>query len=276
MNGHAHEFSPPGAPPAAICPGIEVLVHRRATELIADRPRRRVATLSSVGGVAVAAVCAVLVMVIGAPSGSGLLSPRQAVAAMVQSLDGDGILHWVSEEKVSGVRNPAAWPERTVHEQWLDLSSGDSHTITETYRAGSSAPERRGEWIGSGIEWSAMLTEGEALTIHRKSTPLGTAVDEIRATLARADNGESEIAAAGEHAGHPLVVVTERRGEYTRRVWITREDVPRLVRVEASGTGSSSSPPIVTTTTTSTWQILPRTPEALTDVQIPTDAKRVP
>lgn len=274
MSGHAHEMSPPGAPPTAICPGIEVLVHRRATELIADRPRRRVATLSSVGGVAVAAVCAVLVMVIGAPSGSGLLSPRQAVAAMVQGLDGDGILHWVREEKVTGARNPAAWPDKTA-EQWVDLANGDSHTITETYRSGA-APERRGEWIGSGIEWSGMLVEGEPPTIHRKSTPPATVVDEIRATLARADSGEGEIAAAGEHAGHPLVVVTERRGEYTRRVWITREDVPRLVRVEASASGSSSSPPVVTTTTTTTWQILPRTPEALADIQIPTDAKRVP
>lgn len=237
--------------------------------------------MSSVGGVAVAAVCAVLVLVIGSPSGSGLLSPRQAVAAVVQSLNGDGILHWVREQKVAGAPSGSAWPDRIDTEQWLDLSNGDSHTVTTTYRRGVSQPESLTHWVASGIEWEKWdrvpgRGGGEPLTIRRSTFVGSTAVDEIRATLERADRGEGEIAEAGEHAGKPLVVVTERLNRAVRRIWITREDVPQLVRSETTRTLRASSPPIVTTTTTKTWQILPRTPEALADVEIPTDAKRVP
>lgn len=277
MNGHAHEFSPPGVPPAAICPGIEVLVHRRATELIPERPRRRRALLSTAGGVAVAAICAVLVLVIGSPSGSGLLSPRQAVAAMVQSLNGDGVLHWVREEQVTGGQSSSGWPERIESEEWLDLSSGDARTITKTYGAGAAEPETRVVWSASGVLWTRFEGDGDQATLRRGATVTSsTGIDEIRATLARADRGESEVADAGEHAGHPMVVVTERRERITQRVWITREDVPQLVRSETAVVSPNAPQPIVTTSTTTTWQVLSPTPETLADVQIPTDAKRVP
>lgn len=277
MTGHAHEFSPHGVPSAAICPGIEVLVHRRATELIAERPRRRVMTLSTMGGVAVATACAVLVLVIGSPSGSGLLSPRQAVAAVVQTLNGDGVLHWVRVEKVTGAPSGSPWPERSDIEQWLDLSNGNSHTVTETYRRGASQPESNARWIASGSEWEAVPgPRGAPLTIRRSMSVDITPVDDLRATLERADRGESEVAEAGGPAGVPLVVVTERRDRVVRRIWITREEIPQLVRIEAVSTGRDDSQPIVTTATTTSWQVLPRTPEALADVEIPTDAKRVP
>lgn len=277
MNGHAHEFSPPGVPPAAICPGIEVLVHRRATELIPERPRRRLAVLSTAGGLAIAAVCAVLVLVIGSPSGNGLLSPRQAVAAMVQSLNGDGVLHWVREEKVTGAGNQQAWPERIESEEWLDLSSGDARTIIKTYRSAASGPETSVVWNASGVLWIQTDGDGDSSTLRRSATGSSTTgIDEIRATLARADRGESEIADAGEYGGHPLVVVTERRDRITQRIWITREDVPQVVRSETTVPSRNTQQPIVTTSTTTTWQIVPRTPDALADTQIPTDAKRVP
>lgn len=273
MTGHAHEFAPHGAPPAAICPGIEVLVHRRATELIAERPRRRIVALSSAGGVAVAAVCAALVLAIGSPSGGGLLSPRQAVAAVVQSLNGDGILHWVSEEKVTGPQGKSPWQERTDNELWLDLSNGDSHTVTKTYYRGTSQPESRTAWVASGVLWDL---QGAGPTIRRAAAVSVTAIDELRATLERADRGEGEIAEAGEHDGKPVVVVTERRDRTVRRVWVTRDDVPQVLRSEVTVTSRNAPEPVVLTTTTMTWQILPRTPETLANVEIPTDAKRVP
>lgn len=281
MTGHAHEFSPHGAPPAAICPGIEVLVHRRATELIAERPRRRIAALSSVGGVAVAAVCAVLVLVIGAPSGSGLLSPRQAVAAVVESLDGNGILHWVREGELVESPDQADRPGTIAVEEWTDLSTGDSHAITtRTPRDGTS--QTRLTWKTSDTEWFALAggTSGE-LTIKRDPGQPGdeavlSAVDDVRALLQRAEQGQAEIAPGGDDGDRPLVVVTERRGQNLQRVWITRNGIPQVVRREDTVVSRNAPRPIVTTTTTKTWQILPRTPETLTDVEIPTDAKRVP
>lgn len=279
MTDHAHEFPPQGVLPPAICPSIEVLVHRRATELIAERPRRRIAMASSVGGVAVAAVAAVLVLVLGSPSGGGLLSPRQAVAAVVQTLEGNGILHWVREERVSGTENPdpAAVPERTNTEEWLDLSDGDSHVIAKAYVRGESEPQVGVRWVESGIEWEQDGRPGADPPTIRRTAPVSTtAVDEIRETLIRADRGENEIASAGEHAGHPLVVVTERRSGIVRRVWITREDVPQLVRSETTVTTRTAAQPVVSSTATRTWQVLPRTAEALAEVEIPSNAKRVP
>lgn len=274
MTDHAHEFPPQGVLPPAICPSIEVLVHRRATELIAERPRRRIAMASSVGGVAVAAVAAVLVLVLGSPSGGGLLSPRQAVAAVVQSLESNGILHWVRVTK-PGAESPAAWPERTDTEEWLDLSDGDSYVIAKARRRGSAEPEVRVRWVESGLEWEQVGRPGANSPTVRQAGPAGTtAVDEIRETLVRADRGENEIAAAGEHAGRPLVVVTERRSGIVRRVWITREDLPQLVRSETTITTRNAEQTI--TTTTSTWQVLPRTAELEAEIEIPTDAKRVP
>lgn len=275
MNGHAHELTPPGVPPAAICPSIEVLVHRRATELIAERPRRRVAAWSSVGGVAVAALCAVLVLVIGSPSGNGLLSPRQAVAAVVESLNGDGVLHWVRRADVTGAPDPST-PSATVEQTWTDLASGDSHTI-RTGQQGSA----RTSWVEDGREWSALPDTADGSPRVRPlprstDTSLVSVVDEMRMLLDRADRGQAEITSAGERNGAPLVVVTDRTERSTRRVWITRDATPELVRVETTVVSPNASEPIVSTSTTEIWQVLPRTPEALADVEIPTNAKRIP
>lgn len=280
MNGHAHEFPPHGVLPDAICPGIEVLVHRRATELVPERPRRRVAALSSVGGVAVAAICAVLVLVIGSPSGGGLLSPRQAVAAVVESLDGDGILHWVREGNLVESPDQAARPGTIVEEEWTDLATGDSHLVA-TRTSSDAQPQTRVTWRTSDARWFSLSPGANtALTIQRDHLAQGqgtlTAVDEVRGILQRAEQGLSEIAAGGEDRGRPLVVVTERHDQDTRRVWITRDGDPEVVRSETTSATRNAAQPIVTTTKTKTWRILPRTPEALSEVGIPTNAKRVP
>lgn len=281
MTGHAHEFPPPGVLPDPICPGIEVLVHRRATELVTKRPRRRIAALSSVGGVAVAALCTVLVLVIGAPSGSGLLSPRQAVAAVVDSLEGDGILHWVREGELVESPDDVDRPGTIVEQEWTDLATGNSHLVT-TRTPSDGPPQTRTVWMTPDVDWVALSTgasEGPLVRQlpRRPGQPEAlTAVDDVRSALERAAQGAAEIAPGGDEAGQSLVVVTERREGLVRRIWLTREEQPRVVRSETTVTGGNSPRPIVTTSTTKTWQILPRTPEALADVEVPTNAKRVP
>lgn len=281
MTGHAHEFTPHSAPPAAICPGIEVLVHRRATELIAERPRRRILALSSVGGVAIATVCAVLVLAIGSPSGSGLLSPRQAVAAVVQSLDGNGVLHWVTEGDLIASPDQLDRPGTVVVDEWTDLATGNLRRVTtQTPRDGQ--PKTRTVWKTPNAYWFAVPSAANGgLTIKREfgapsQQGMLSASDEVRALLQRGEDGMAEIVAGGEDRGRPLVVVTEREGQIVRRVWITRDGDPEVVRSETFVPSQNAPRPIVTTTTTKTWQILPRTPEALTNVEIPSDAKRVP
>lgn len=278
MTDHAHELPPQGVLPPAICPSIEVLVHRRATELIAERPRRRVAALSSVGGVAFAAIAAVLVLVLGSPSGNGLLSPRQAVAAVVESLDGDGILHWVREGDLIESPEQADRPGTIVEDEWIDLSNGNLHRIdTRTPRGEPS--RTRLVWKTPTADWFALSRDASTgLTIKRDLRASGTTtvVDEVRALLRRAEQGSAEIADGGQDRGRPLVVITERVGETVQRLWITREGAPEVVRSETTAVSRNAPRPIVTTTRTTTWQIVPRTPEALANVEIPSNAERVP
>jgi hypothetical protein len=278
MTDHAHEFPPQGVLPPAICPSIEVLVHRRATELIAERPRRRIAMASSVGGVAVAAVAAVLVLVLGSPSGGGLLSPRQAVAAVVQTLEGNGILHWVREGDLVESPDQADHPGTIVEDEWIDLSNGNLHRI-DTRTPRGEEPRTRLVWRTSAADWFALPSDASAgLTIKRDTASAAseTVVDRVRTLLQRAEQGAAEIADGGEDRGRALVVVTERRGQDVQRLWITREGDPEVVRTETSVVSRNAPRPIVTTSRTTTWQIAPRTPEALADVEIPSNAKRVP
>lgn len=281
MTVHAHEL--PGASlPDAICPDIEVLVHRRATELLRERPRRRFAALSGVGGIAVAAACAVLFLVIGSPSGNGLISPRQAVAAVVQTLEGNGILYWVRRGDLIDVRDPQERRGVLEEQSWADLSSGDSHTVLRAYPA-NGAPQRPLEsWVASGRQWAAANADGNGIPrLHRAprrpaGAPPVSLPDDLRAVLARAEQGKAEIAEAGEADSVPLVKVTDRWKDMTLRVWVTREAVPRVARVETTIVTPNAQQPIVNTITTVAWRILPRTPEVLADVELPSTAKRVP
>ncbi len=280
MTGHAHEMPPHGVLPDAICPGIEVLVHRRATELITPRPRRRVATASSLGGIAVAAICAVLVLVIGSPSGSGLLSPRQAVAAVAETLGGNGILHWVRSGDLVASPDQADRPGTLLEEEWTDLATGDSHLV-ETRTPSEGEPQKWVRWIAADGEWVALAPDPVGVPrIQLKPRFAGqdaaTAVEAVRSLLQRAEQGDAEIAAGGEEGGRPLVVVTERREGAARRVWITREEQPQVVRSEIAVDSRNASRAITTTTTTKTWRVLPRTQKSLAAVEIPRNAQRVP
>lgn len=278
-----------GAVPAPILPSVERLVRRRAGELATERPRRRIVLASSMGGVAVAAACAVLVLVLGSTSGGGLLSPQRAVAAVAQSLESNGVLHWVRQGDTVRSSGPtdggsssqqSERVETRTEEDWIDLETGDAYHVTTVLAAGRRAARNWESWSAPGVLWVRTPDpEGAEAAVSRLPRPEGpdalTIADEVRRVLDRAGRGQAEIAEAGEEGGMPLVVVTDRSAGGEQRVWVTREASPQVVKLVTMRDNERAGELVTSTMTTQTWEVLPRTAESLRHVQVPPDVAAV-
>lgn len=270
--------------PEPILPGVEMLVRRRAAELAAKpprRPRRRL-VISGMGGVAVAAVCSVLFLVIGSPSGGGLLSPQRAVAAVIQSLEGTGVLHWVQRGDLKETPEQFVRPGTQVEELWVDLTSSDHHLIQRKYPAGEP-PSRWETWRESGLEWTGMPIGVGGRTVAKQLTRTPTVgqrsiADELLTILERGSRGEAEVTEVSGHDGVPLVLVTDRQARVERRLWISREVIPRVVQSSSTilaRRDRRDRRAVTITKQTLTWQILPHTAATLADVEIPPTVDRI-
>jgi hypothetical protein len=279
------QFPEQSSVPAPIFPGIELLVHRRATEIATERPRRQLVMASSMGGVAVAAACAVLVLVLGSPSGSGLLSPQRAVAAVAESLESNGVLHWVrtgeavrSEDRADGGAAPSQPEslETRVEDAWVDLESDESHHVTTVTLAQGGSVKTIESWQTSNVVWvRSPGLKGDAAVASRlprqERVDIPSVADEIRLILDRARRGQADIADAGASGGTPLVVVTDRIEGQEQRVWVTRDPNPSVARLVTVKVDDRTGGRVTTTMDTQTWEVLPRTAETLRHVEVPPD-----
>lgn len=285
MPGHPHDPPFPAAlpTPEPILPSIEALVRQRASELVpTPKPRRRLVLASSVGSLAVAACCAVLIMVLGSSSSSGWLSPQRAVAAMADSLESDGILHWVRRGQFADRRASLDRPGMEVIEQWIDLSTWNAHQVTRKAQGAAGESNTAETWQTGDALWVRLDgPEGQSTGLKKFAVPPvdhpeDRAGSDLSVLLGRAEQGQVSVSEAGEHDGVPLVVIADRTDRHVRRFWITREERPRVVRSSTEMPARDSQPAVTLTEETVTWEILPRTDDNLARVEPPTDARKVP
>lgn len=269
--------------PDPLLPQVELLVHRWATDAARTRRPCRLRVASAVAGAVT--TCLAVTFLLVAPSGNSLASPQHTIAAAIETLDGRGVLHWVRRTdyprpfSAAGMR--WASPLGIEHE-WIDLATGDLHRVANRPPNGR-APRHRELWIERGTEWFTlpMPTDGPGPMIRRR--PLqqpgrkprqGNIAAQVRSVLALAAQGRTQVSAERSEDGTPLVVVTDRNKHRETRIWLTREDVPRLVRWTTTIPTRNPGRLVTTRTTTETWEILPRTAAALANVRIPSTAVR--
>lgn len=284
MPGHPHDPPFPAAlpTPEPILPSIEALVRQRASELVpTPKPRRRLVLASSVGSLAVAACCAVLIMVLGSSSSSGWLSPQRAVAAMADTLDGNGILHWKWRGDLVETPEQFERPGVEVVEAWIDLESGESRRVTTKIPADGSPLETLRTWATPDARWTEMPSASDgARSIKRfdrhPGGPDPTGDAEVLEVLDRARRGEATISTGGEDSGVPLVLITYRSEAFTRRLWITRETTPRVVRSTTEVPARRNRPAATIESRTETWEVLPRSAANLAQVALPPDVQKAP
>lgn len=263
-------------PMAPIRPEVEALLRRRASAAAAHRPRKRMVATGT--GAAIFAVCAAaLILTLGSPSQNGLLSPERAVAQVAQTLDGQGVLHWIRRGNLSSSDSSAT---TLVEDQWTDLATGNSHTTRTELLPSGEASSTLQTWaasgrlfmtVPSGADGSPRIREIPGPVTHRPG-PFSAieSIADVRATLERAERGEADIADAGEDHGVPLVVVTDRSLDAELQTWITREADPRIVKIVATVLRAAGA--VTTTTVTQTWAVVPQTAGALANVALPPTA----
>lgn len=281
MPGHPHDPPFPAAlpTPEPILPSIEALVRQRASELVpTPKPRRRLVLASSVGSLAVAACCAVLIMVLGSSSSSGWLSPQRAVAAMADTLESDGILHWKWRGDLVETPEQFERPGIEVGEKWVDLATGDSHRTVMQIEADGGGSETWRAWVTSDAYWVEMANADATRSVKRFSRApddrgqSGNA--DVLEVLDKAERGEATVADGGEENGVPLVVIVDRHEVYTRRFWITRESRPRMVRSTSEVPARQDRPAVTIESRTETWEVLPRSAANLAQVALPPNVRK--
>lgn len=264
----------------------------------APRPQRSRRSHWVLGGATVAlATAAVLVtgvLPVDDTSPTGLLTPEQAVAAASRDLESDGILEWVDFQGASGDR-PGGATTGTRIARWIDLETGDRsefHTMTYSGRSGRPTVSAASLWHLGRTSW---LDEGPGRTKGKQviektvvdrppvdPEDISTPVTEVREDLRRAAAGKSDVADAGVIDGVPAVRIVDVRRTYTKRVWISRERSPRVLRSsftsdcmeKLDGRCRPDMPktvyaPMTTESRTLTWRIHPRTEATLAKVHPP-------
>lgn len=244
------------------------------------RPERRLALGVATGLLAGAAVAVAAFLPTSGPGPAQLLSPQAAVAAAAADLNSDGILEWtdLQGEQVEDPSLPG-----TTTTRWVDLRTGDSSGVQrQTFVGRAGRPRTALVWTWS-VGRTSWLDEGQVSKktgkrIVRKTVvrrpPIAeryrrTPVDQVRRDLARAAAGKLPIKNAGEIDGVPVVEILDVRREFTRRIWISKEASPRLMRAtyRMPLPGGLPGDPTVSELKTLVWKIHPRSPKTLAKIR---------
>lgn len=248
------------------------------------RLRRRGLWLAgATGALAAGAVAIAAVLPSAGPAPARVLSPEQAVAAAAVDLDSDGILEW-TDVQGAAVDDPDSPGTRI--ERWVDLRTADhSEFQSQTVTGPGGRPRSLSAslWNVGRTNW---MDEGErskttGKRIVRKTVvdrpPAAerfrrTPVDQVRRDLQRAAAGKLPMRDAGEIDGVPVVEIVDERNTFSRRIWISKEASPRLLK----GSYTMSCPPklrcpadvsMTSESETLVWKIHPRTPQYLAKVR---------
>lgn len=245
-------------------------------------------------GLAGAAIVAAAVLPGGERSPARLLTPEQAVAAVSSNLESDGILEWVDVQGQAAAKPGTG--TGTEIARWVDLKTADHsefQTMTYPGRDGRQTRALVFIWNVGRTNW---LDEGERSKTTGKRIVRKTVVDrppvrpeyfrtpvtQVRRDLARAAAGKIPIEDAGRIDGVPAVRIVDARDTFTRRVWISRERSPRVLRSsftmacmeKLDGRCRPDMPntvyaPQTSESRTLTWRIHPRTDAWLARVHPP-------
>lgn len=263
--------------------GLFSAIEARGGASPAPRPRRRQRRLVLGVATSLFAGFAVALVALLPSSGSGparLLSPEAAVAAAARELRSDGILEW-TDLQGDQVRDPAL--PGTTTTRWIDLATGDGSGFQrQTFigRAGQPRTALVRTWSVGRTTWldEGQVSKKTGKRIVRKTVvkrpPVAeryrrTPVDQVRRDLARAAAGKLPVKNAGEIDGVPVVEILDARKEFTRRIWISKETAPRLLRATYRMPLPDGLPgePTVSELKTLVWKVHPRSSATLAKVR---------
>lgn len=245
--------------------------------------RRRLWLMGATGSLAAGAVAVAAVLPSSGPAPARVLSPQEAVAAAVVSLDSDGILEW-TDVQGDAVQDPTK-PGFTVT-RWDDLRT---HDHSEFHRDVYDHPTRGTKvvlarvWHVGRTSWfdEGQVSKKTGKRIVRKHVVdrppveeryLRTPVDRVRKDLARAAAGKLPMRDGGKIDGIATVEILDERKGFSRRIWISKEASPRLLksRYRVALPDGMRGEATVGESKTLVWKIHPRTPQYLAKVGAPT------